>query len=183
MTTRLRPTSCLLIGLMVLAATSSAAVAQEAKSTALAKELCQILDAKKLSAVAAKDASEPDFYVAAMYFSGSQLLIVGAKYAPAVLLDTKLQAREYQDIYIDLNSAAKPGTKVFLEDAGGDGLKADHENNKAADSIEQGGKQSRFDDDWRKDQKMSDADYQRLFLKTDELYCRLLTALITQAKK
>jgi len=183
MTTRLRPTSCLLIGLMAMLVMSSAAYAQEVKSVALAKELCQVLDAKKLSAVAARDASEPDSYVAAMYFSGSQLLVVGAKYAPAVLLDTKLNAREYQDIYIDLSSAAKAGTKVFVEDAGADGLKLDHENNKAADSIEQGGKQSRFDDDWRKEQKMSDADFQKLFAETDRLYCRLLTALIAQAKK
>ena len=183
MTTRLRPTSYLLIGLMLVVVMSSAAYAQEAKSVALAKELCQILDAKKLSAVAAKDAGDPDSYVAAMYFSGSQLLVVGAKYAPAVLLDTKLNAREYQDIYIDLSSAAKPGTKVFVEDAGADGLKTDHDNNKAADSIEQGGKQSRFDDDWRKERKMSDADYQKLFAESDALYCRLLTALIAQAKK
>jgi hypothetical protein len=118
-----------------------------------------------------------------MYFSGSQLLVVGAKYSPAELLNAKLLKREYQDIYIDLNSAAKAGTKVFLEDALGDGLKPDHENNKAADSIEQGGKQSRFDDDWRKERKLSDADFQRLFTDADKLYCRLLTALIAEAKK
>jgi len=183
MTTSLRRTSSLLIGLMVMVVVSSAAYAQDAKSVGLAKELSHVMEAKKLSAIAAKDAAEPDFYVAAMYFSGSQLLVVGAKYSPAVLIDTKLRNREYQDVYIDLNSAAKPGTKIFFEDAGADGLKSDHENNKAADSIDQGGKQSRFDDDWRKDQKLSDADYKKLFDDADKLYCRLLTALIAEAKK
>ena len=183
MTTSVRRTSSLLIGMLTMVAMSSAAYAQEAKSAALAKELGQTLDAKKLSAIAARDASEPEFYVAAMYFSGSQLLVVGARYSPAVLLDGKLLRREYQDIYIDLNSAAKAGTKVFLEDAGADGFKPDHENNKAADSVEQGGKHTRFDDDWKKEQKLSDADYQKLFADADKLYCRLLTALIVEARK
>ncbi len=183
MTTSLRHISYVLIGLLVMVVMSSAAYAQDVKSPALVKELTQLLDAKKLSAIAARDTAEPEFYVAAMYFSGSQLLVVGAKYAPAVLLDGKLLKREYQDIYIDLNSSAKAGTKVFLEDAGADGLKPDHETNKASDSVEQGGKQTRFDDSWRKDQKLSDADYQKLFTDADKLYCRLLTALIVEAKK
>lgn len=184
MTTTLRRTSSLLLtGLLVLVVSSSGAYAQDARSVALAKELGQLLDAQKLSAIAARDASEPEFYVAAMYFSGSQMLVVGAKYAPAVLIDGKLLKREYQDIYIDLNSAAKAGTKVFFEDAAADGMKADHESNKGADSVEQGGKQVKFDDDWKKDQKMADADYQKAFADADKLYCRLLTALIAEARK
>ena len=183
MTTSLRRTSCLLIGLLVMMAMSSAAYAQDAKSVALAKELSQLMDAKKFSAVAAKDPAEPDFYAAAMYFSGSQLLVVGAKYAPAVLIDGKLLKREYQDVYIDLSSSAKAGTKVFVEDAGADGLKPDHENNKAPDSIEQGAKLIRFAEDWKKEQKLSDADYQKMFADADKLYCRLLSALIAEAKK
>jgi hypothetical protein len=161
----------------------SAAYAQDVRSAALAKELSQLMDAKKLSVVAGRDAAEPEFYAAAMYFSGSQLLVVGAKYAPAVLIDQKLMRREYQDIYIDLNSAAKAGTKVFVEDAGADGLKADRENNKGADSLEQGGKQTKFDEDWKKEQKLPDADYQKAFADADRLYCRLLTTLIAEAKK
>jgi len=183
MTTNLRRTSCLLIGLLVMVVMSSAAYAQDAKSVALVKELSQVLDAKKLAAIAARDAADPEFYVAAMYFSGSQLLVVGAKYSPAVLLDGKLLKRDYQDIYIDLNSAAKAGTKVFVEDAGADGLKPDHENNKGADSVEQGGKQTKFDEDWKKEQKLSDADYQKAFADADKLFCRLLTALIAEARK
>ena len=183
MTTSLRRTSFFLIGLLVIVVMSSPAYAQDAKSVALAKELSRLMDANKLSAIAARDATEPEFYVAAMYFSGSQMLVVGARYSPAVLIDGKLLKREYQDVYIDLNSAAKAGTKVFFEDAGADGLRPDHEANKGADSVEQGGKQVRFDDDWKKDQKLSDADYQKAFADADKLYCRLLTALIAEAKK
>ena len=183
MTTSLRRTSFFLIGLLVIVVMSSPAYAQDAKSVALAKELSRLMDANKLSAIAARDATEPEFYVAAMYFSGSQMLVVGARYSPAVLIDGKLLKREYQDVYIDLNSAAKAGTKVFMEDAGADGLRPDHETNKGADSLEQNGKYTKFDDDWKKDQKISDADYQKAFADADKLYCRLLTALIVEARK
>jgi len=181
MTTSLRRISYLLIGIMVVL--SSAAYAQEAKSVALAKELTQLMDAKKMTAIAAKDGTEQEAYAAAMYFTGSQLLVVGAKYAPAVLFDGKLLRREYQDAYIDLNSASKAGTKVFFEDAGADGLRLDHEANKGFDSVEQGGKRTNFSDDWRKEQKLSDEAYQKLFQDADKLYCRLLTALIAEARK
>ena len=92
MLTRPRGTTHLFIGLLMLVVMSTAAAAQEAKSAALAKELTALLDAAKLTAIAAKDSSDPEAFVAAMYFSGSQLLIVSAKYTPAVLLNQKLGA-------------------------------------------------------------------------------------------
>jgi len=182
MTTILRRISCLALGLL-LVGIGTAAFAQDAKSAALAKELTKLMDAKKLTTLAARDAAEPEAYVAVMYFSGSQMLVVGAKYAPAELMNAKLLRREYQDAYIDLNSAGKPGTKVFIEDGAADGLKPDHEQNRAADSIEQGGKTTKFDFDWKKEQKISDADYQKMLDDADKLYSRLLTALIVEARK
>jgi len=183
MTTNLRRVSYLMIGLLGMVVMSSAAYAQDGKSVGLVKELTQLLDAKKLTAIAAKDGTDPESYVAAMYFSGSQMLVVGAKYAPAVLLDGKLLRRDYQDVYIDLNSASKPGTKTFIEDMGADGLRADHAADKAADSIDRAGTPTKFDDGWRKDQKMTDADYAKALAAADALYCRYLAALIVEAKK
>jgi len=66
----------------MLVVMSTAAAAQESKSVALAQTLTTLLDGAKLTAIAAKDPSDPDAFVAAMYFSGSQLLIVSAKYNP-----------------------------------------------------------------------------------------------------
>ena len=40
-----------------------------------------------------------------------------------------------------------------------------------------------FDNDWRKDQKLSDEQYAKLFGDADALYSRLLQALVSQAKK
>ena len=53
----------------------------------------------------------------------------------------------------------------------------------AFDSIDRGGKRTVFDADWRKDQKLSDEQYAKLFGDADALYSRLLQALINQAKR
>ena len=130
----------------MLVAMSTTAAAQEPKSAALAKELTALLDAAKLTAIAAKDTADPDAFVAAMYFPGSQLLVVGAKYSPAVLLNEKLAKKDYQEIYIDLNSASVASTRVFVEDLGADGLKAEHPEGTGFDSVDRGGKRTIFDD-------------------------------------
>jgi len=183
MLTRPRGTTHLLIGLLMLVVMSTAAAAQEPRSVALAKELTTLLDGAKLTAIAAKDSSDPDAFVAAMYFSGSQLLVVSARYTPAVLLNEKLAKKDYQEVYIDLNSASVASTRVFVEDLGADGLKADHEEGTAFDSIDRGGKRSIFDANWKKDQKLTDEQYAKLFADGDALYSRLLQALINQAKR
>jgi hypothetical protein len=176
MLTRPRRTTHLVIGLLMLVVMSSAAAAQ-------ARDLRVALDAAKLTAIAAKDPTDPDSFVAAMYFSGSQLLVVAAKYVPAVLLTEKLAKKDYQEIYIDLNSASVASSRIFVEDTGADGLMADHEEGKGFDSVERGGKRSLFDDHWRKEQKLSDVEYAKLFAESDALYVRLLQALLAQAKK
>lgn len=183
MLTRPRSITRILLAVFMLVALGSSAMAQELKSVAIAKDLAAALDAAKLTAIAAKDPSAPEAFVAAMYFSGSQLLVVGARYAPAVLLNAKLANRDYQEIYIDLNSAAIAGSKIFIEDPGADGIKAEHRDNEAFDAIERGGKRTLFDDKWRKEQKLSEEEYAKLVTDADALYARLLQALLTQARR
>ena len=173
----------LMLMVMVLAGSASAQDKPAGQSAVLAKELAGLLDAKKVTTLAAKDGPDPESYAAVMYFSGSQLLVVGAKYDPAVLLAEKLSRKEYQDIYIDLNSAAKAGTRVFFEDLGADGLKPDREEGKGFDSAEIGGKRTTFDDQWRRDQKISEEQWAKVYADADKLYVRLLEALIKEAKK
>ena len=183
MLTRPRSITRVILAVLILLAVAGSAIAQETKSAAVARQLAAALDAAKLTAIAAKDPSDPEAFVAAMYFSGSQLLVVGAKYSPAVLLSLKLDKKDYQEIYIDLNSAAVAGSKVFFEDPGADGIKADHKENEAFDSMERGGKRSNFDDKWRKDQKLSDEQYARMVADADTIYTHLLQTLLAQVKK
>ena len=101
---------------------AAAASAQDPKSAALAKQLSAALDAGQLDSIAAKDPSNPDTFIGALYFKGVQLLLVSAKYSAPSLLEDKLGKKDYRNVYIDLNSASVPDSKVFIEDLGADGL-------------------------------------------------------------
>jgi hypothetical protein len=163
------------------AAAVQPAVAQESKSAAAAKELVQALDASKLEAIAAADPSDPGTFVAALYFPGSQILVVSAKYAAPLLLKAKIASKDFRDIYIDLNSASVAGTKVFVIDQGVDGLVAKPGGDQAADTYENGKTTLAFDGDHRK-AKMSEDEYMKAFASADERYAKILALLIAQAK-
>ena len=157
------------------------ALAQDSKSSPLAKQLTAALDAGKLDCIAAKDPSAPDIFVAALYFPGS-LLVVSGKYSVPQLLNDRLLKKEYRDVYMDLNGAATADTKVFIQDPGADGLRAKREENQAFDIVEISGKQIMFNSDW-KSQKLSEQDYMKVFGDADERYAKILTALLAQVKK
>ena len=63
-----------LAGFLLVPSTLSA---QDSKSAAVVGELTRLLDEMKLDSVAARHGT--DRFVAALYFQGSQLLVVGAK--------------------------------------------------------------------------------------------------------
>ena len=155
---------------------------EEGKSVALAKELVTLLDNAKLDAVAAKDSAGSDGYVAALYFSGSQLLVVSARYSVPVLLNEKLAKKDYREVYIDLNSASIAGSKIFIVDLGADGLKARRSEGQPFDTIETATARTAFDSDW-KAQKLTEDEYNAAFTDADGKYSKMLTALIAQAKK
>jgi len=157
------------------------ALAQDSKSSPLAKQLTAALDAGKLDCIAAKDPSAPDIFVAALYFPGS-LLVVSGKYSVPQLLNDRLLKKEYRDVYMDLNGAATADTKVFIQDPGADGLRAKREENQPFDIVEIAGKQTMFNSDW-KAQKLSEQDYTKAFSAADERYTQILTALLAQLKK
>jgi hypothetical protein len=140
------------------------------------------LEAAKLDSIAVQDPGAPDVFDAALYISGSTLLVVSAKYSAPQLLTTRLANKEYRDTYIDLNSASVPATKIFIQDSLCDGLKAKPGDNQPFDSIDQGGKQMMFNGEW-KAQKLSEQEYMKLFNAADERYTQILTALLAQVKK
>jgi hypothetical protein len=170
-----------LLAMFVIGAASTAP-AQESKSGPLARQLAAALDAAKLDSVAAKDPSSPDVYIGALYVPGLQLLAISAKYSVPQLLDARLAKQEYRDVYVDLNSAALPDTKVFVQDLGSDGLKARPEDNQPFDSIDAMNKPTAFDGDWRR-QKLSEEEYMKAFSTADERYAQMLAALLAQLKK
>jgi len=169
------------LGLAMTAATV-AQESQESKSAALAIELAAALDAAKLDAIAAKDPSDPDVFVGALYFSKSQFLVVSARYAVPLYLNERLIKKEFRDAYLDLSSASVPESRIFIEDAGADGLKIRREENRPFDSYEASGKRTMFNNDWRA-QNISEDVYASTFSTADERYVAMLRALLEQAKK
>jgi hypothetical protein len=164
----------------VLLAIAASARAQDSKSAALAKQLAAALDAAKLDSIAAKDPTVADGFVAALYFPGAELLVVSARYSAPQLLVDRLARKEFRDVYVDLNSASIPESKILIEDLACDGLHAKRDN-AGIDSYNAGGKQTTFDGDWKK-QKMSEQDYMKTFSAADERYAQVLAALIAQLK-
>ncbi len=166
---------------LLLLLAPSMAGAQDSKSSALAAELVRLLDQGKLDSLAARVAA-PDHYVAALYFPGSQLLVVGAKYYVPERMDVSITEKKYRDVYIDLNSAAVPKTKIFISDLGANGLQAKKKGNQPNDTVDVDGKTHVFDGDWKK-AKVSEADYMKAFNDSEAEYIKMLEALVAQAKK
>jgi hypothetical protein len=158
------------------------AYAQDPKSGALAAELAKLLDQMKVDSIAARHPGAPDQYVGALYFPGSQLLVVTARYQVPELLNTKLASKAYRDVYIDLNSASVPNTKVFVSDLGCDGLRAKREDNHPYDTIEMGGKNLNFDGDWKR-VNLSEAEYMKSYQQAEDAYTKMLQALLSELKK
>ncbi len=152
------------VTVLALAAVALAgqAQAQESESAALAAELAELLDAAQLNAIAARDTEGDDRFVAALAFPGS-LLVVSARYEVPLYVERKIADGEYREVYIDLNAASIPQTKVLITDTGADGLTG---GDNSADMVDTGSGSARYDGD-------ADADAQ---------YARMLRALIAEAR-
>jgi hypothetical protein len=151
--------------------------AQDSKSAAVASELTKLLDQKKLDAVAAKAGA--DQYVAALYFQGSQLLVVGAKYSTPERLNYLIGQKQYRDVYADLSSASEQATKVFVMDLGANGLKFKRENDEPFDTVDSSGGSVAFNGERG---KLSEDDYKKAFAMSDEQYTSMLQALVAALK-
>jgi hypothetical protein len=165
--------ACVLLLLPALAG------AQESTSAGPAGELVKLLDAMKLDSIAAK--LQGDEYVGALYFAGSQLLVVKARYSVPQRMDDQLAMKSYRDAYIDLNSASVPASKVLIADFGANGLYPRRRENQF-DTADIGGRSYAFDGEWGK-AKLSEQDYMKAFQMTDAEYVKMLVALVAQIKK
>ena len=149
-----------LVGVLAVLLNSSNGYAQQ--SAALAEELAQLLNGAQLDAIAAKDSEGTDRYVAALAFPG-QLIVVSARYEVPMYVEAKISNGEYREVYLDLNGASIPDTKVLITDSGADGLMSGDD---TADMVDTGSGPALFDGD-------ADAEMQ---------YVRMLNALIAEAR-
>lgn len=169
-----------IVGLL-FACLPSVAAAQVSKSAAVAKELIQVMDAKKLDSIAAKTPTPEGHYAAALYFPNVQLLVVSGHYSAPQLMEPRLAAKQYRDTYMELSGTVTPDTKIFVQDMGEPGLTSKKQDN-MYDTWTRAGKIVMFDGENDK-QKISDAEYAKAFAEADEEYARILGALLAEAKK
>ena len=169
-----------IVGLL-FAVLPATAEAQVSKSAAVAKELVQVMGAKKLDSIAAKIPAAEGHYAAALYFPNVQLLVVSGQYSAPQLMEPRLTAKQYRDTYMELSGTVAANSKIFVQDMGEPGLTSRPQDS-LYDTWTHAGKIVMFDGENEK-QKISDAEYAKTFEAADEEYARILSALLAEAKK
>jgi len=168
------------LGLVAAIITSLSAVsihaAQDGASTAATRNLIKSMNDAGLEAIATVDPTEPGAFVAALHIKGGQLLVVRANHPSVDALAARLAARQFRDVYIDLQATPASKGKVFVMDAGADGLPADVDQPANVDVVyEDGSRQTIFNG--ARAQKVNDDEYRKQLRDADVKYTRLLTVL------
>jgi len=156
--------SLFVVGVMFLFG-SFVAQAQPTSSASLVEQLKQLMDDQELSAIATQDPTKENHFVAALYFSGRQVLAVSAPYSAPLIMSGMLDNEDYRNVYIDLSSASDPAARFFVDDFGADGLQAGSATEGPRDSVNRGGQQVALD--------VSD-----LYAQADQDYAEILRLLI-----
>lgn len=151
------------------------AILQESVSATLAAELTSLMAGRQLEALAGKDTIDADRYVAALAMPG-QLLVVSARHATPVHLETKIAAGEFREVYLDLNGASLAGTRILITDAGANGLRAMHE---TVDVVDRGAAGTIRLDGNPSGQRLSRTAYRSAVADADAQYARMLRVLLT----
>jgi hypothetical protein len=158
-----------------LSAVSIRAV-QDSASTTAAKTLVKSLNDASLDAIATVDPTEPGAFVAALHIKGGQLLVVRAHHPSVEALSARLAARQFRDVYIDLQATPTTKGKLFVMDSGADGLPADADQPANVDVMyEDGTRQTMFNG--ARAQKLKEDEYRKQLNDADVQYTRLLNVL------
>jgi hypothetical protein len=169
------------LAVLLLCPALALAQAPSSKSAALAGQLVKLLDSMKLDSVAGTRGANDEF-VAAMYFPGSQLVVVNAKSSVPDRMKYLILQKSYKDLYVELNGAVDQASKTFISDLGANGLQFRREKNQPFDTVDAVGKTTAFDGDWRK-AKLSEQEYTKIYVAHDEAYSQMLQALLETLKK
>jgi hypothetical protein len=179
-------TSCLtalLVASLSLPAQGSQAVEEvRSLSAAPARELTQLMEQRKLDAIAAADANEESRYAAALVYPGTQILAITGTYPVPVLLNERLMRRDDRDTYVELNRASERQGRLFVQDMGGDGIHAVPPDDGRVDVVfVEIDTRLTFDGDW-KGQSLSREEYLKRYKDLDNRYAHLLQVLIDAVK-
>jgi hypothetical protein len=174
--------SSLLVVLALLTA-GSISGAQAFASADAARGLVSLLDQFRLDAIATVDPEQPGTFVAALYIPGGQLLVVRARHPSADGILQRLAARQYREVYLDLQGTPTREGKFFVQDAGADGILSALPGSGDVDVLyEDGRRQTLFNGDVNA-QHLTSAEYDARLASADARYARLLTLLTAAVRE
>ena len=170
--------TCLLLAAAMIASLPAVVIhaAQNGASTTATRSLIEALDDANLDAIATIDPAEPGAFVAALHIKGGQLLVVRARHPSVEALSARLTARQFRDVYMDLQATPTTQGKLFVMDAGADGLPGDADQPEHVDVIYENGTQQTMFNGARA-QKLSGDAYRKQLEHADANYTRLLRVL------
>jgi hypothetical protein len=169
--------------LAIAAVVASPAWAQGRRSVDPAAALTSLMDAGSLQAFAAVDPAEEGRFVAALYFPGTQLLVVSAKYPAPPLLLEQMAAGHFQQTYSDLQSGSEQQSKWFFQDLLANGLNPERQGDEPFDMVYRSGQNYiRLDGDWKR-QRLAESEYRSRYAAADERYAHDLQILVDALRK
>lgn len=176
--------AAVIIGVAALVAQSAPAASA---SAAKAKELGELMKAKKLTVFASRDSAAPDRFVAVTFIPDVQILLVGAAYSRPSDIEYYMYKKDYQSAYQNLHASELAKDRVAFEDMIGDGLVFVPVKNGLPDAAVLPAGRAVFegpaDPKRRNDKRMAPEAYQKLFGEADTRYATLLGELIAELKK
>jgi hypothetical protein len=170
------------LSMCVAVAVSVPALGQQPTSTSASAtaELVKLLTERKLDAAAGRLGK--DEFVGAMYFPGSQIVVLSSRTSVPDRMTYLLLQKSYKDLYIELNGSVDRESRMFVFDLGADGLKFRRDKNQAPDTVEAGGATLTLDGEWRK-AKISEVEYTKQFQAHDQRYRLMVEAMIAALKE
>ena len=166
-----------LLAVLALLVAGSISSAQGFASADAAHRLVSLLDRLGLDAIATVDPEQPGTFVGALYIPGSQLLVVHARHPSVDGLLQRLAARQYREVYLDLQGTPSREGEFFVQDARADGILSAVPGSGDVDVLyEDGGRQILFNGDTN-GQHLTAAEYDAKLAAADARYARLLMLL------
>ena len=146
-------------------------------ATQPAQELAYALSRTGRKAIAAADPAEPGSFIAALRVDDN-LLVVRARHPNAKALANRIDSGEFFAVYLALRGTPTPSGKLFVIDAGADGLLNSLPDGRHIDIVrEDNSRETRFDGAFAA-QRLSAAEYDARLATANRNYARLLNVLI-----
>jgi hypothetical protein len=180
---RILSSSTLLWTILAILGFSGEGAAQRLLSPEAARELVRALDSAGREDIATVDSADSGTFVAALHVPGGLMLVVSARHPSVEGLTHRIAARQYRDVYLDLQGTPTPQHKFFVQDSGADGISNARPEGGGVDVLYEDDVTQTLFNGQPKAQKLTPAEYAARLAATDARYASLLTLLTAAARE